>query len=239
MARSETEGAWQAVGADKRQAVQSLFADIAANYDVVNSALSLRLHHRWRREAVRMLDLSSGDTVADICCGTGDFAMPLRQAVGAGGRVVGFDFCLPMLVKAREKKVPMTLGSGDACALPLASASFDGVAVGWGLRNVADLESALQEIRRILKPGGRFVSLDMAKPKGRLLRSVSSAVISAFTPTVGALFGNKDSYKYLPKSTDRFATREEQIEAMRRAGFAEARYKDMFFGNICIHWGLA
>ena len=237
MARLESEGAWQAVGADKREAVKSLFGEIASNYDLVNSALSFRLHHRWRREAVRMLDLSPGDTVADICCGTGDFAHPLRQAVGMSGRIIGLDFCLPMLIKAQEKEMPMALGSGDACALPLASGAFDAVTVGWGLRNVADLDVALAEIKRVLKPGGRFVSIDMAKPKGSLVRAISNLTISAFAPTIGAVFGNRDSYKYLPRSTDRFASREEQIESMHKAGFTETRYKDMFFGNICIHWG--
>ena len=233
----ESEGAWQAVGAEKREAVQTLFGEIASTYDLVNSALSFRLHHRWRREAVRMLGLSPGDAVADVCCGTGDFASPLRRAVGPTGKIIGVDFCLPMLLKAQEKGSPMTLSGGDACALPLATGAFDAVTVGWGLRNVADLDVALREIRRILRPGGRFVSIDMAKPKSGFVRAVSSFVISVFAPTIGAVFGNKDSYKYLPKSTDRFASREEQVESMRKAGFTEARYKDMFFGNICIHWG--
>jgi demethylmenaquinone methyltransferase/2-methoxy-6-polyprenyl-1,4-benzoquinol methylase len=237
--RAGTEEAWTAVGAQKRETVRGLFGDIAARYDLLNSAMSLRLHYRWRAEAVRLLNLRPGDTVADICCGTGDFAAPLRRAVGDGGRIIGIDFCLPMLSVAKEKHVPMALGLGDACAIPLASGAFDAVTVGWGLRNVADLDVALSEIRRLLKPGGRFVSVDMAKPRNGLLRFASMATFSTLAPAFGALFGNKDAYKYLPKSTDRFASREEQVQAMERAGFREVTYKDMFLGNICIHRGVA
>lgn len=227
----------QAAGAEKRQAVQSLFGTIARRYDLLNSAMSLRLHHRWRAEGVRMLQLSSGDAVADVCCGTGDFALPIRRAVGETGKVVGIDFCVPMLEVGRKKGVPMTLGTGDACALPLASASFDAVTVGWGLRNVADLEGAFSEIRRVLKPGGRFVSVDMAKPKNALVRGGSKFVFSVLAPALGTIFKRRDAYKYLPQSTEKFASRDEQIKMMHRVGFAEAAYKDMFLGNICIHWG--
>jgi demethylmenaquinone methyltransferase/2-methoxy-6-polyprenyl-1,4-benzoquinol methylase len=184
-----------------------------------------------------MLALSAGDSVADICCGTGDFAWPLRRAVGASGKVVGVDFCFPMLDVGREKHVPMGLGMGDACALPLASASFDGVTVGWGLRNVADLEGALAEVHRVLKPGGRFVSVDMAKPRNAVMRTASKLIFSVAAPALGMIFKRRAAYKYLPQSTENFASREEQVDMMRRVGFAEANHKDMFLGNICIHWG--
>lgn len=237
MERAETEHAWQAAGAERRQAVQALFGSIAARYDLLNSAMSLRLHHRWRAEAVRLLRLSPGESVADVCCGTGDFAWPIRKAVGDSSKVVGIDFSLPMLEVGKCKAVPMTLGTGDACALPLASAAFDAVTVGWGLRNVADLEGALAEIRRVLKPGGRFVSVDMAKPKNPIMRGSSRLVFSVLAPALGTLFKRRDAYKYLPQSTEKFASRDEQLALMRKVGFKEATYKDMLFGNICIHWG--
>ena len=239
MARAGTEEAWTTVGAQKRDRVQGLFGDIAGRYDLLNSVMSLRLHYRWRSEAVRMLGLKPGDAVADVCCGTGDFAAPLRKAVGVSGKIIGIDFCAPMLEIAKQKGVPMELSLGDACALPFASGAFDAVTVGWGLRNVADLDLALSEIRRVLKPGGRFVSVDMAKPKNGLVKAASGAMFAILVPAMGAIFGNKEAYKYLPKSTDRFASRDEQVAAMKRAGFAEATYTDMFFGNICIHRGVA
>jgi len=237
VARAETEHAWQAVGAEKRQAVQALFGSIAGRYDLLNSAMSLRLHHRWRSEAVRLLQLGPGDTVADICCGTGDFGWPVRRAVGGSGRIVGIDFSLPMLEVGKIKAVPMSLGVGDACALPFSTGAFDAVTVGWGLRNVADLERALAEIRRVLKPGGRFVSLDMAKPRNPVVRAGSRLVFSLLAPALGTIFKRRDAYKYLPQSTENFAARDEQIAIMRSVGFAETTYKDMFLGNICVHWG--
>jgi demethylmenaquinone methyltransferase/2-methoxy-6-polyprenyl-1,4-benzoquinol methylase len=237
VARAETEHAWQTVGAEKRQAVQSLFGTIAGRYDFLNSAMSMRLHHRWRAEAVRMLRLEPGDAVADVCCGTGDFAWPIRKAVSDTAKVVGIDFSLPMLEVGKSKAVPMSLGTGDACALPLSSSAFDAVTVGWGLRNVADLEAALSEIRRVLKPGGRFVSLDMAKPRNSVVRGGSRILFSLLAPALGTIFKRRDAYKYLPQSTEKFASRDEQVALMRRVGFSEATYKDMFFGNICIHWG--
>ncbi|MEO7454299.1 MAG: ubiquinone/menaquinone biosynthesis methyltransferase [Fimbriimonadales bacterium] len=239
VANAGTNDAWETAGAQKREAVQSLFGDIAGRYDLVNSAMSLRLHHRWRTEAVRMLGLLPGDTVADVCCGTADFGLPLRRKIGDAGRIVGVDFCLPMLRVAQEKKAPMALNLGDACALPLASGSFDAVTVGWGLRNVADLSGALSEIHRVLKPGGRFVSLDMAKPRNTVVRFASSAAFSTLVPALGAVFGNRDAYKYLPKSTDTFASRSELKVAFEAVGFTGVSYADMFFGNICIHRGVA
>jgi demethylmenaquinone methyltransferase/2-methoxy-6-polyprenyl-1,4-benzoquinol methylase len=239
MANAGTKEAWETAGAQKREAVQSLFGNIAGRYDLVNSAMSLRLHHRWRREAVRMLALSPTDTVADVCCGTADFGAPLRRVIGEGGRIVGVDFSLPMLKVAQEKSAPMALNLGDACALPLASGVFDAVTVGWGVRNVADRDGALGEIRRVLKPGGRFVSLDMAKPRNGLVRFASSAAFSTLVPALGAFFGNKEAYKYLPKSTDRFASRYELKLAFEASGFRDVSYRDMFFGNICIHRGVA
>jgi demethylmenaquinone methyltransferase/2-methoxy-6-polyprenyl-1,4-benzoquinol methylase len=237
MSTADEGKAWKLSGSQKREAVRSLFDDIATRYDVLNSAMSLRLHHRWRTEAVNMLELSKGSSVADICCGTGDFAPPIRRAVGAGSTVVGIDFSSQMLKIARDKRVDMSLGLGDACALPLASGTFDAVTIGWGLRNVSELDTALMEVRRVLKPQGRFVSVDMAKPRNAFLRRASGITFSVLAPAVGAVFGNRDAYRYLPKSTETFASREELAAAMKRAGFQEVGYKDMFLGNICIHWG--
>jgi demethylmenaquinone methyltransferase/2-methoxy-6-polyprenyl-1,4-benzoquinol methylase len=214
-----------------------MFAEIAPTYDLLNSFMSLRLHHRWRAFAVRQLRLTPGNSVLDVCCGTGDFMLPLRKAVGEEGRVCGIDFCLPMLKLAQTKRVPGEVGLGDACLLPVRSESLNGVSVGWGIRNVPDIDQAHRELFRVLKPGGRFVSLDMAVPRISIVRWASRLVCGTLLPRLGALFGKTDAYTYLPKSTERFMNRDDLKRSMERAGFTDVAYKDLFFGNVCVHWG--
>ncbi len=228
---------WQAEGAEKREAVRAMFAKVAPHYDRVNSLMSLAMHRRWRARAVKLLGLRIGERALDVCCGTGDFLVPLSRAVGSAGLAVGIDYCPQMLALARSKLPGSRLALGDACALPVSSSSFDAVTVGWGLRNLADLDAGIAEMVRALKPGGRFASLDMARPRNRIVRAVSGWVCGALLPWIGSLFGSREAYTYLPKSTERFASREELTEAFERAGLIEVRWKDLMFGNICIHWG--
>lgn len=228
---------WQTEGVRKRTAVREMFAEIAPTYDLLNSLISLRLHHRWRAFAVRQLRLQPGDKALDVCCGTGDFMRPLRKAVGASGLVCGLDFCLPMLELAQRKSVPGFIGLGDACRLPIGAGTLDGVSVGWGIRNVPDIDQAHRELWRVLRPGGRFVSLDMARPRNRIVRAVSEWTFHTVVPGLGALFGKKRAYTYLPKSTENFKTREELTASMQKAGFLEVGCRDLFFGNVCVHWG--
>jgi demethylmenaquinone methyltransferase/2-methoxy-6-polyprenyl-1,4-benzoquinol methylase len=219
-----------------------MFAEIAPTYDLLNSVMSLRLHHRWRAFAVRKLELKPGDCALDVCCGTGDFMAPLSKAVGDRGKVFGIDFCLPMLQKAIGKpgtSDPQTprLSVGDACQLPVQTGTFDGVSVGWGIRNVPDIDGAHRELFRVLKSGGRFISLDMARPRNPLIRVPSEFVANSILPRLGALFGKTKAYTYLPKSTQVFKTRKELAASMESAGFVNIGFNDLFFGNICVHWG--
>jgi len=220
-----------------------MFAEIAPTYDLLNSLMSLSLHGRWRTFAVSLLRLSPGDHALDVCCGTGDFMRPLRKAVGQDGQVVGVDFCAPMLQRAQAKASELaphasgpSLSLGDACQLPIASARFEAVSVGWGIRNVPDIDAAHAEVYRVLKPGGRFVSLDMARPRNPLMRAMSGFVFNTLVPRLGALFGKTQAYTYLPKSTERFWTREQLAASMARAGLADVGHRDLFFGNICVHY---
>jgi demethylmenaquinone methyltransferase/2-methoxy-6-polyprenyl-1,4-benzoquinol methylase len=230
------EPIWDAQGAQKRAAVRGMFADIAPSYDRLNAWMSLFLHRRWRARAVRMLDLRPGDRALDVCCGTGDFLAPLRAAVGPEGVVAGIDFCAPMLAQARTKS-PAGLALGDACHLPVAGDAFDAVTVGWGIRNVPDIDQAHREIARVLRPGGRFVSIDMARPRNPLVRAVSELLFRTLVPRLGALFGKTQAYTYLPKSTERFWSREQLAASMERAGLTDVRMTDLFLGNLCIHYG--
>jgi demethylmenaquinone methyltransferase / 2-methoxy-6-polyprenyl-1,4-benzoquinol methylase len=186
------------------------------------------------------LQLKEGQKVLDVCCGTGDFMMPLRKAVGRKGNVFGVDFCLPMLEGAKKKlgEGEQMLALGDACRLPVASNAFDGVSVGWGLRNVPDLNAALSEAHRVLKSGGRFVSLDMARPRNQFVRKTAEFALRRALPFLGKLLKLGDeAYAYLPESTLRFASRETLAAAMERAGFVDVAYRDLMFGNLCVHWG--
>ncbi len=214
-----------------------MFADISGTYDFMNSAMSFRLHHRWRKFAVSLLDLKLGESVLDVCCGTGDFAIPVRKQIGKDGVLLGIDFCPPMLMRASQKKMPMELATGDACRLPIMDSSADAITIGWGLRNVPDLETSLKEIFRVLKPGGRWVSVDMAVPKGRFSKWFSKSVLTRGLPLFGSLLGKKKAYEYLPKSTLSFATREEQLRLMKEIGFRNCKFHDLFFGTICVHFG--
>lgn len=226
---------WLKEGPEKREAVRDMFDDIAPSYDLLNSILSLRSHRRWRAYAVRKLELRHGEKALDLCCGTGDFMTPLEKAAGVEN-VLGLDFSISMLAIAR-KKGHIRLAGADACSIPLRTGCLDAVTVGWGIRNVADTDRAHREIARVLRAGGKFVSLDMARPKGRFAAAISRAVFSSFVPLIGGLFGKRNAYTYLPQSTRRFMSREELGESMRQAGFVDIGWKDMFFGNICLHWG--
>ena len=226
---------WMADGAEKRAAVQGMFAEIAPTYDRLNGVMTFQRHGAWRRMAVTFLNLAPGDAALDICCGTGDFLIPLRNAVGSTGTVVGLDFCAPMLNLAMDKPAD-GLSIGDACALPVQSEMFNAVTVGWGIRNVPDIDVAHREAFRVLKHGGRFVSIDMAKPAFGLVR-IASDLVSRMLPLLGGLVKAKAAYTYLPRSVDRFMTRDELATSMEAAGFKDVFWRDLFFGNICIHFG--
>ena len=229
---------WLKEGDQKRSAVQRLFADLAPSYDRFNGLVTLSLHHRWRDRAVAELAPLSGDAILDLCCGTGDFFHPLRRLVGPNGEIIGIDFCMPMLEHAAIKHVEGDLTCGDAIQLPLKSASVNGVTVGWGMRNVPDIDATHQEIFRVLKPGGRFVSLDTARPKNRFIRSVSEFTFAKMAPIIGGRLGFRKQTEYLPQSTKRFWDRQRLARSMREAGFTDIRIVDLAFGNIALHIGV-
>jgi demethylmenaquinone methyltransferase/2-methoxy-6-polyprenyl-1,4-benzoquinol methylase len=214
-----------------------MFSQIAPRYDLANSVLSLLLHHRWRAQAVAMLELRPGDSAIDICCGTGDFLIPLRRAIGPKGRAFGVDFSLPMLERAAKKKPGEVVVLGDACQLPVCDAAFDGLTIGWGIRNVADIDAAHREIFRVLRPGGRFVSLDMARSRNRTVRAVSDVFLRIAVPWLGSLVGDRGAYRYLAESTRAFWSREQLAASMAAAGMVDVRTRDLMFGNVCIHYG--
>ncbi|HQU17762.1 MAG TPA: ubiquinone/menaquinone biosynthesis methyltransferase [Fimbriimonadaceae bacterium] len=229
---------WECEGSEKREAVRGIFAQIAPHYDRMNSIMSMSLHGMWRQAGLRAVGLRPMDQVLDLCCGTGDFLVSALRRLGQGGKATGVDFCAPMLSLASKKAPQARLALADACRLPFRAGSFDVVTVGWGLRNLADLDAGLIEAARVLRPGGRIVSVDMAVPRNRLIRGVSRWLGVAVLPRIGAMFGSKTAYEYLPRSTQAFATREELAAAFQSAGFRGVGWKDLMLGNICVHWGI-
>jgi demethylmenaquinone methyltransferase / 2-methoxy-6-polyprenyl-1,4-benzoquinol methylase len=227
---------WTEEGSRKREAVRRMFGEIAPSYDRLNGLMTLSLHRRWRKIAVDLLALRNGETALDLCCGTGDFIPLIQRAVGPTGSVFGADFSVPMLDLAQRKGLPR-LALGDACEIPVRDAVVDAVTVGWGIRNVPDQDRAHAEVVRVLRPGGRFVSVDMARPRNPFIRFVSELVFNTFVPVMGAIFGKTQAYAYLPKSTQRFKTREQLEDSMRSAGLVDVFHRDLLLGNVCVHFG--
>ncbi len=228
---------WEAQDAEKGIAVHGLFSRIAKNYDTANRILSFNRDQKWRELAVSKVNLKPSDSVLDLCCGTGDFLPALRAKVGERGEIVGIDFCEPMIAQASAKDENSLLIVGDACELPFEDERFHGISTGWGMRNVSNISLAHEEAFRVLRPGGRFVSIDCAEPKSRITRTLTGIGRSLVTSILGMSFRCKNDYKYLNESSKRFKTRQELVQIMQAAGFTDVNFQDLMFGNICIHWG--
>src|SRR3954464_9892296 len=205
--------------------VRGMFDRIAGVYDVMNSAMTAGLHHQWRQRAVDRAEVGPGSNALDICCGTGDLALELRRRIGPDGRVVGSDFSEPMLELARrkggEESLPVEFGWADALDLPYGDASFDAVTIGFGARNLADLEKGLSEMARVLRPGGRLVILEITRPQREPLSSFYSLWFDRLVPVIGTLAGDSDAYSYLPNSVRTFPEPERLAAMIDGAGFPQ------------------
>jgi demethylmenaquinone methyltransferase/2-methoxy-6-polyprenyl-1,4-benzoquinol methylase len=221
--------------------VRGMFDRIAGVYDLMNTAMTAGLHHRWRQLAAERAELAPGDRALDACCGTGDLAFELARAVGPDGTVIGSDFSERMLDLAREKAsargAPVRFEWGDALELSYDDASFDAVTVGFGLRNLADLERGVAELARVLRPGGRLVVLEITQPRRQPLSSFFALWFERLVPMLGALAGDRDAYTYLPESVKRFPLPEGLAAIMDRAGLERIRYTVLAGGIIAVHSG--
>ena len=239
---SATAGAAAAGGVEKRAYVKRIFSEIAPRYDLLNHLLSLNIDRAWRRAAIAALGIERNPrgTYLDLCAGTMDVSAEIARSAGFAGFVVGADFAEPMLRAGQGKVAKDRMGpvAADAVDLPIASGAFAGAIVAFGIRNVAGLDAALSEARRVIAPGGRFVILEFSTPRGRVLRTLYQSYFAHVLPVIGGLIsGHRTAYRYLPKSVANFPIEEELARRMTKAGFRKVRWSSLSFGIAAIHVG--
>jgi demethylmenaquinone methyltransferase/2-methoxy-6-polyprenyl-1,4-benzoquinol methylase len=224
--------------------VRSMFDRIAGVYDLMNTAMTAGMHHRWRERAGDMTELAPGGAALDVCCGTGDLALELGARVGPAGTVVGSDFSERMLDLARAKAERRGASNvrfewADALELPYPDSSFDAATIGFGARNLADLDQGLRELARVVRPGGRLVILEITQPRRPPLSAFYSLWFDRIVPLLGTVAGDRSAYTYLPESVKRFPSPRGLAERMGAAGFPRVRYLVLAGGIITIHAGVA
>ena len=228
--------------------IKNLFAAVARHYDFLNSLLSLRRDRRWRRETVKVSGVAPTSKVLDVCTGTGELALAYADKVSAEGFVIGADFCFEMLVIG-DRKLQRPVGAvsnrttnflaADTLTLPFLDNTFDVVSVGFGIRNVSDLEMGIREMTRVAAPGGRVVILEFTQPTNLLFRSLYYFYFTKILPFIGnRISGSEDdAYGYLPRSVMKFPDCEALKDVMEQCGLIDVRFYRKTFGIVAIHVG--
>ena len=223
--------------------VREMFASIARRYDTANEVLSLGIHKGWRRAAVHLSGAAPGQRVLDCATGTGDLALEFKRAVGAGGEVIGTDFCAEMLesapAKAAKAGLQVKFAVADVLALPYPAGQFDVASIAFGIRNVDDPLLCLREMARVVKTGGCVIVLEFGQPRGpfgALFRAYSRGVM----PVVGGLLtGNRAAYEYLPRTAAAFPAGEKFLDVMRESdAFSAMEAHPLTFGTAYVYRGV-
>ena len=226
-------------GEQRAAKVGELFATIARRYDLINDVQSFGLHRVWKRRLLRLAEPRAGERALDLCCGTGDLALALAAR---GVHAVGLDFSEPMLEVAKEKaegrkqKAEVKFVHGDAQRIPFPENAFDLLTIGYGLRNLADLDAGLRDMFRVTKPGGRLLVLEFGKPDNTAWRGIYFGYLKFLLPFFGKVFcGNAAAYAYILESLKHYPAQQEVTERMRAQGWRNVRVFNLMGGIMSIH----
>ena len=231
-------------GRDKATYVKETFNSIAGHYDLMNTLMSLGMDKRWRRLAVKHVGAKPGMHILDVCCGTGQLSMELGEVVGPEGNVTGLDFSKNMLEVAKYSLIQswnpgnIRFIQGNAMELPFPDQYFDGATVGWGLRNLPDLRQGIREMVRTVKPGGKVVSLDMAKPSFPVFKQAYWIYFEKLVPLMGKMWAKKASaYQYLHDSAREFPAQDELARIFTECGLIDSHFDNLAGGVVAIVTG--
>lgn len=222
--------------------VQNMFSSIARRYDLANDVLSFGIHRIWRKRALKQAGVASGDTLLDLCTGTGDVALEAAGIVGEKGKIIGMDFVYPMLQLAQRKSIPcmngLTYIQGDAMQLPFADSCTDFVSISFGIRNVDQPSTSLKEIQRVLRAGGKAIIIEFGQPTLPVFKHLYNFYCTYLMPLIGGILtGNRQAYSYLPKTSREFPAGASFVTLMEEAGFAKISSTALLFGLAYIYIG--
>lgn len=231
---------------EKAEYVLRQFDRIAQRYDLTNDAISMGMHHSWKRRAVAELALKPDGVYLDVCCGTGDLTLSIARQLSLNGKVVGLDFSPKMLAvanqratkHANEKRCEMKFQEGNALHLPFADHSFDGAIVSFGLRNVTDYQRGINEMARVVKAGGKVINLDLGKSQVPIFAQLFAFYFRQIVPLIGqVLQSDKQAYTYLPVSNSAYPGPEGITQIFERAGLINVKHLSLALGSVALHVG--
>lgn len=229
---------------DKSKYVKNIFQDIAPEYDLINNIITLGIIQRWRKQILNVIDLKKNDTVLDLCAGTGELTELLAKNISSKGKITGIDFCPKMVDKARKKfngkyseRVEFQIGNAES--LEFKNNFFNHAVIAFGLRNVDNISRVLKEMKRVVKPGGMVISLDLAKPEIYIFKQIYYLYFNHFIPVIGKLIhGKKEPYIYLKNSLKNYLNQEELKNKFIQLGLKKVDYIELTLGIAVIHRGI-
>ncbi|WP_047980043.1 demethylmenaquinone methyltransferase [Ornithinibacillus contaminans] len=228
----------------KEERVHHVFEKIYDKYDAMNSIISFQRHKAWRKDVMKQMNVTAGDMALDVCCGTGDWSIALAEATGPKGKVIGLDFSKNMLSVAEEKNQQLALKQlefihGNAMELPFEANTFDFVTIGFGLRNVPDYMTVLQEMHRVVKPGGKVVCLETSQPTMIGFKQLYFFYFRFIMPLFGRIFAKSyKEYAWLNESTRNFPDKNRLKQMFLEAGFTSVQVKGYTGGVAAMHMGI-